>query len=309
MDVAAEFQRQFAAERPGPEQRKVLQRWMQDPSVEVRAKGVASAARLPAADVDLFSAEVLAKEEDSGLRGDAASLLGKHGTEKSLTLLAQAAGNDKTSECVRGCIAIRSSARRSATFALADLAARFPALQVTAERELRNLKPAEPQDGEQLADARLQALYQVTHEAALLKPFYDRLASSEVKTRESGVVAFRFLRLKVAPPELVATLKDENEDVRSWGALVLGEIRDAKTAPRLLEVAADPREAYGVRCNAIQAIGRMKVVTLADPLRKLLADEQTAIQAQAAIALYRLTGEKTKQFPPGYPAEPPACDS
>jgi HEAT repeat protein len=170
------------------------------------------------------------------------------------------------------------------------------------------LKPTEPQDGEQLADARLQALYQVTQDAALLKPFYDRLASTEAKTRESGVVAFRFLRLKEAPAALVATLKDENEDVRSWGALVLGEIRDAKSAKRLLDVATDMRESLGVRCNAIQAVGGMKVATLADPLRKLLTDEQAAIQAQAAIALYRLTGEKAKQFPDGYPVDPPACD-
>ncbi|WP_254512727.1 HEAT repeat domain-containing protein [Anatilimnocola floriformis] len=306
--VVADFQQQFAAARPGPEQRKVLQRWMKDPSVEVRAKGVATAARLPAAEADLFFGDVLANEEDSGLRGEAASLLGTHGTEKSLAPLAHAAANDKTSDCVRGCIAFRTSARRQATFALADLAARFPALKPAVEKELRNLKPAEPQDGEQLADVRLQALYQVTQDTALLKPFYDRLASSDAKTRESGVVAFRFLRLKEAPAELVATLKDETEGVRLWGALVLGEIRDAKTAPQLLEVAADTRESLGVRCNAILSIGGMKVATLADPLRKLLDDEQVAIQAQAAIALYRLTGEKAKQFPAGYPAEPPGCE-
>jgi hypothetical protein len=38
-------------------------------------------------------------------------------------------------------------------------------------------------------------------------------------------------------------------------------------------------------------------------MRKLLADESEAVQAQAAIALYRLTGEKAKQFPVGYNAD------
>ena len=37
-----------------------------------------------------------------------------------------------------------------------------------------------------------------------------------------------------------------------------------------------------------------------DELRTLLADESEVVQTQAAIALYRLTGEKAKQFPAGY---------
>ena len=38
-------------------------------------------------------------------------------------------------------------------------------------------------------------------------------------------------------------------------------------------------------------------------MRKWLADEKEAVQVQAAIALYRLTGEKVKQFPAGYRAD------
>ena len=44
--------------------------------------------------------------------------------------------------------------------------------------------------------------------------------------------------------------------------------------------------------NAIFTLGRMKAVSAADPLRKLLADENMSVQTNVAIALYRITGEK-----------------
>ena len=47
----------------------------------------------------------------------------------------------------------------------------------------------------------------------------------------------------------------------------------------------------------------MKAAAAIDLMRKLLGDESEAVQAQAAIALYRLTGEKVKQFPAGYKAD------
>lgn len=308
IEVIAEFKREFAAEAKGPAKLAVLKRWMKDANVEVRLPALEAAKRLPAPELDEFLSGVLATEDDSGIRSDAAKFLGTHGSEKMLATLVRTAASDKTSDCLRGCIMIRTSARRSATFAVADLVARFPNLSATAAKELQALKTAEPQDGEQLGDARLQALYQVTKDETLLKPFFERLQSADPKTREAGVVAFRFLRMKKAPAKLVATLQDENEGVRLWATLVLGEIRDAKTAPLLLEIAADTQQAAGVRCNAISALGGMKEASVATLLRKLLADEREAIQAQAAIALYRLTGEKVKQFPAGYPAEPPACE-
>jgi hypothetical protein len=47
----------------------------------------------------------------------------------------------------------------------------------------------------------------------------------------------------------------------------------------------------------------MKAAAATELMRKLLADEKEAVQVQAAIALYRLTGAKTKQFPAGYKAD------
>src|SRR5205085_1368016 len=121
--------------------------------------------------------------------------------------------------------------------------------------------------------------------------------------RERGVVAFRFLERRTAPSEVVRTLTDEDAQVRAWAVLVLGEIADPASIPSLIAVAEDIKLDAGLRCGAVSALGQMRAAAAADGLRKLLKDEQAAVQTAAAIALYRITGEKAPQFPEGYNAE------
>jgi HEAT repeat protein len=85
--------------------------------------------------------------------------------------------------------------------------------------------------------------------------------------------------------------------------LVLGEISDPKTAANVLAAATDTKEDNSVRCNAIQALGRMKKAEATKSMEKLLNDPSPAVRANAAIALYRLTGRKVEQFPVGYNAD------
>jgi HEAT repeat protein len=259
------------------------------------------ALRIPGADLEPFLTDVLTRDEDAGLRSQAATALGRSGSEKCLTTLARAAAKDRTTAAVIGDVGGEGSARRAATFALAELAARFPRIADDAAAALRDLPAVEDaKDNQGLADARVQALYQITRDNALLKPFYQRLKSSDAKDRERGVVAFRFLKLKAAPTELVNTLKDSSPEVRSWSALVLGEIGDRKTADVLLQVAGDTKEQAGVRSNAICSLGHMKVAAAADALEKLLTDPEPSVRTNAAIALYRITGKKVKQLPEGF---------
>jgi len=117
------------------------------------------------------------------------------------------------------------------------------------------------------------------------------------KDRERGVIAFRFLKLKAAPVEIVNALKDTNAGVRGWSALVLGEIGDQKTDAALMTVAADLKEDTSVRCNAISALGRMKAAAATELMERLLTDPNPSVQRNAAIALYRITGRKVKQLP------------
>jgi HEAT repeat protein len=255
--------------------------------------------------IDRFLTDVLTGDADAGIRSLAATALGTHGTDQCLPALAKAAATDKVTELRVGCMAGRGTARRAATFAIAELAARNPKLADKAADALRGLTPAaDPKDdAESLADARTQALYQVTRDEKLLAPFLERLRSKDARVRERGAVAFRFFKLKAAPPELVKALGDDDGGVRSWAALALGEIADPKTVPALMTAAGDPKQDAGLRCNAIQSLGSMKAAAATELMRKLLTDEEGAVQVQAAVALYRLTGEKVKQFPAGYKAD------
>jgi HEAT repeat protein len=258
----------------------------------------------PDAAIDSFLVDVLIGDPDAGIRSLAAKALRTHGTDQCLPALAKAAATDKVTEFCMGCIVGKGTARRTATFAIAELAARHPKLVDKAATTLRELTPpANPQDAESLADARVQALYQVTRDEKLLLPFLEQLRSKDAKVREHGAVAFQFFKLKVAPPELVSALSYADAGVRSWAVLALGEIADPTTVPVLMAVAGDPKKDAGLRCNVIYSLGRMKGAAATELMRKLLADESEAVQVQAAIALYRLTGEKVKQFPMGYNAD------
>jgi deoxyhypusine monooxygenase len=285
---AAALRRAYKAE-PSPDVRRVVFEYIPTP---------------PHAAIDRFLADVLQGDVDAGIRSLAAKALGAHGTSDCLPVLAKAAADDKVTEARIGCMVGKATARRAAIFAIAQLAARHPKLANKAATTLRELTPpADLKEAESLADARAQALYQVTRDETLLAPFLERLRSKDAKVRESGAVAMQYFKLKVAPPELVQALSDADAGVRSWAALVLGEIADPKTVPVLMAVAGDSTQDAGPRCNAIFSLGRMKAADATRLMRKLLADEKEVVQVQAAIALYRLTGEKVKQFPAGYNAD------
>jgi HEAT repeat protein len=259
----------------------------------------------PDAALDGFLIDVLTGDPDAGIRSLAAKELGAHGTDQCLPALAKAAATDKETQIQAGDIAGKSTARRTATFAIAELAARHPKLADQAAAAIRDLTPMadSKKDTESLADARAQALYQVTRDEKLLAPFLERLRSKDAKVREDGACAFQFFKLKVAPDELVTALNDADAGVRSWAWLAVSEIGDPKLVPMLMEVAGDAKKDARDRGGAVYALGRMKTKAAADLMRKLLADKNEGVRTGAAIALYRMTGEKVKEFPEGYKAD------
>jgi HEAT repeat protein len=277
-----------------------------EPAVDLRRRILDIATGMPGAALEAFLTAVLTTDKDAGVRSLVATALGRSGSEKSLAVLAKVAASDRTTTLQIGDIGSRSSARRAAIFAIAQLAERFPKLADKAAAELRALPgEADPADKdhrhEDLPHARRQALYQVTGDETLLGPFFDRLKSADPTQRQQGVIAFRFLNLKKAPARIVKALEDESVAVRSTAAMVLGEIGDAKTAEPLMALAADAKQERGVRANAIGALGHMRAAAAADLMEKLLGDAD--VSANAAVALYRITGKKAKQFPEGYRAD------
>jgi HEAT repeat protein len=303
--VVGQLKTALAAEGSAAEKTETILDLMADePDPNVRRLVLDAAIQAKGLDFDALLTKILADDADAGIRSRAATALGGLGSEKCLAALSRAAASDPTTSIQFGDIASKSSARRDAMFAMAALASRHKTLAEKAGAELRGLQiPEGGKDAESLSDARLQSLYQVTREEKLLAPFYERLQSKEAKTRVSGVVAFRFCGLKTVPDELLAAMNDEKPEVRSWAALVVGSIADPKAVPRLVAVAQDPKQELGPRCNAIHSLGRMRAAETLATLRLLLTDEQEAVQAQAAIAVYRITGVKVAQFPEGYNAE------
>ena len=233
-DVTDGLKKALAAETTVAGKLAVVARVMKDePSPDVRRVVLAATLPHPGPELDKFLTDVLTGDPDAGLRSLAATSLGRHGAADCLGALARAAATDRTTDIRVGDIGGQSSARRAATFAVAELAARHPGVAEGAVKHLRALEPAaDRKDTEQLADARLQALYQATGDAKLVQPFYDRLKSPDAQVRRDGVVAFRFLKLKTAPPELVAARKDADPEVRSWANLVVDEIEKPKPARR-----------------------------------------------------------------------------
>jgi HEAT repeat protein len=271
-----------------------------DPNSRRRVLELAAAIEGPGREP--FFVSVLATDPDAGLRSLAATTLGRVGSEKCLPALAKAAASDPTTAMLLGDIGNRSSARRAATFAMADLAERLPKLADDAAERLRALPDKhDPKDNESLADARLQALYRITREPSLLAAFYDRLKSADPDVRSDGVNAFQFLKLKDSPREVTAALQDSSDEVAATAALVLGRIGDEKTIAALSAVAADMKRSRLVRVNAISALGQMRARPAAELMEKLLEDPEVA--TLAAIALYRITGKKVAQFPAGYNAD------
>jgi HEAT repeat protein len=259
-DTLAELTKTLAIEMDDSARFAEVQRQlMQTKSVETRRRMLELSLATAKQQLEPLLLSVLAHDADAGLRGQAATALGRLGSEKSLAALAEAAANDRETSLTIGDVQAQSSARRAATFALAELAARLPKLREEAIAKLRALPDMDsPDDPESLADARLQALYQIERDDKLLKPFFDRLASKDARQRERGVVAFRFLKLATAPSGLIETLKDQDSGVRMWSALVLGEIADPQAVDLLKQVADNPKEDPHVQANAKLSLERIQ---------------------------------------------------
>ena len=268
--------------------------------VDVRGRFLDLALKTPGPDLESFLTALLDAEPDAGLRGRAATALGHLGSEKSLAALANCAANDRTSDVQIGCMVGRSSARRAATFAVAELAARRPTIARDAAAKLRDLPAAtNAKDNEGLGDARIQALFQVTHDDELLKPFFERLKSKDEGERASGVVAFEYLNLNKAPPEVVAALKDDSPNVQSWARWFSGRSA-TRTRASLSWRSPGTRRRTWASAATPSALGRMKFKEASDLMEKLLADKDQRVVVNAAIALHQITGKKVKRFPEGY---------
>jgi len=262
---------------------------------------LAAAAR-PGPAAESFLIGVLQSDDSCMIRHLAARMLGRFGSEAAIAPLAKTAATDVMTVGLSGCLHYDGVIRREAMFALAELGRRLPTSAKAVTEELRKLPETSDADkglvNEELGDARRQALFQVTRNRSLLAPFFEQLRSKDAKIRSKGVIAFQFLALTEAPGELVTLARDPSEEVRSWVALVLGEIGDSKTVPLLMALAKDTNMDYGTRCNAIGSLGRMRATDAQSLLESLLSDQ--SVRSIAAMALSQITGKRHPLVPQGF---------
>lgn len=249
---------------------------------------------------EAFLIKVLRSDTDYTVRSAAATMLGRFGSAATVKPLAEAAASDAITTGKRGCMRGDGSARRQAIFALAEIGRRLPQATKAAAEAIRSLPENNDRRfaGDQLADVRRWALFQLTGDRALLAAEFKKLRSDEAMARTDGVLAFRFLNLKAAPPEIVALAKDASPNVRCSVAMVLGEIGDRKTIPLLIDLAGNDKLDRNSRCSAIASLGRMHATEAKSLMEGLLSDPE--LKMNAAIALSEITGTRHPLVPKGY---------
>jgi HEAT repeat protein len=260
----------------------------------VRGAIVALAEQVGGSELEDLLIHVIEHDPDVGIRLSAVAKLARYGTARSVQPLLTCAQKDPTGEHRAGCIVSRMTARREAYFALAELGLRLPSERKRIADAIRKL----PVTSEDLHDPKIQALYILTGDNRLLRPFFERLRSPNPQIRVVGLVTFRFLKLKRAPKEVTQLIHDPDQNVRSWVALILGEIGDPGTIPMLMDAAKDRKKDRGTRCNAIYSLGRMCVTNAEALLKELLSDED--VKVSAAVALSQITGQRHPLVPHGY---------
>jgi beta-lactamase regulating signal transducer with metallopeptidase domain/HEAT repeat protein len=262
-----------------------------EPASDVRRAMIRRAGRLAMGVQEDFLLDRLKNDPDFFMRQNAASGLGEIGLEATADALIAAAQSDRSTPGLMGDVGSSAgTCRRAAVFALAELAERHGKIAPRIVLVLRDLPLTyDPKDNEHLYDARLQALYQITGEATLLEPFYQRLKSPDARERESGVIAFRFLKLRKAPAELVERLRDQDGQVQSWAALVLGEIGDLVAAEGLIGVATDAKANIYARVNAVASLGQLRAQAAVPALEGLIEVREGNIgdHAKSALELIR----------------------
>ena len=119
---------------------------------DFRGKVLAIASKIAAPELEAFLVRVARTDPDAMIRGRAAAVLGQQGSKDCLGALAELAASDKPTTFQVGCLQSTGTTRRQATFALAELASRFPDVAPRVAAILHHLKtPPEP-DPERLAD-------------------------------------------------------------------------------------------------------------------------------------------------------------
>lgn len=144
---------------------------------------------------------------------------------------------------------------------------------------------------------RVQAACDRAHQAGLMHQVQvgpDNLltlaGASCPQVRALSVYALGEIREIRAVPVLIERLGDQNKAVRRISARALGKIGDPEATEPLIASLDNPQEALVVRCTAAQALGQLSNIRAANALLRASKSEPAALRASATKALHGMEG-------------------
>jgi hypothetical protein len=237
------------------------------------------------------------RDPDPGVRIDAALMLAKYGTARSIEPLLVCAEKDRSAFFLRGWMGGTGNARFNAYLALTEIGVRSPTESKRIAEAVRRLPPVET-DSEDVA--RTTLLYKLAADRTVLLPLLEKLRSKDPKVRVKGITIFRFVKMRPVPKEVSDRLFDTDGDVRAWTAQALGQMGDPATIPLLMRAARDKRLGVNARNSSIYALGSMRVTKAVALLNRIITEKDPTLTSTAAIAVSRITGRRHPLVPSWY---------
>ncbi|MCI0486522.1 MAG: HEAT repeat domain-containing protein [Blastocatellia bacterium] len=233
-----------------------------DGDQDQQASGQETAAQKQELKSRIVDAFIMAlKDEDAGVRQQAASSLGSSGDPRAVEPLMAAARD------------ANSHVRQQAIASLGDLSDKR-AVDIV----LTALKDESPHVRQQAAAA-LGDL----RDGRAVDPLIAALKDENTHVRQQVVAALGDLGDKRAVEGVILALKDENPHVRQQAAASLGDLRDPRALMPLIAAAKDANP-Y-VRSQVISALGDLGDSRAVDVLIAALKDGNAYVRKQAAAAL------------------------
>jgi len=120
--------------------------------------------------------------------------------------------------------------------------------------------------------------------------FLAALRDQDEDMRVFAALLLGYLKDVRAVEPLIATLKDPQPEVRGVAAGALGDIGEARAVEPLISTLADPQSS--VRRTAVMALGQIRDLRAVEPLVGALGDQEEYVRKAAAEALNKITGQE-----------------
>ena len=126
--------------------------------------------------------------------------------------------------------------------------------------------------------------------SALIECLQDKTESGQLTVRGAAAISLGDMRESRAVPALIQLLADDHEGTRIAAAKALGQIGKGEASPALIRSLAD--SSSGVRASAAWSLGKLAALEAAPELVQALSAEEWIVRRCAAEALGQI-GDRT----------------